>query len=130
MVAVGKTMGVIGMIMTFLVATSVGGSASCCKTGDVANMTTFANVIFGCKAAVGKGPKDEVVGNSSGTAHVKDPLGHEGMTVEIESALEGRSQWWQMYNSSPAARKASASSAALSPPPSSMELKLSQQPPP
>ncbi|GJU92042.1 hypothetical protein Tco_1304465 [Tanacetum coccineum] len=40
----------------------------------------------------GKGPKDEVVGNSSGTAHVKDPLGHEGMTVEIESALEGRSQ--------------------------------------
>ncbi|GKA10186.1 hypothetical protein Tco_0689619 [Tanacetum coccineum] len=41
----------------------------------------------------GKGPKDEVVGNSSGTAHVKDPLGHEGMTVEIESALEGRSQF-------------------------------------
>ncbi|GJW44932.1 putative F-box-like domain superfamily protein [Tanacetum coccineum] len=40
----------------------------------------------------GKGPKDEVVRNSSGTAHVKDPLGHEGMTVEIESALEGRSQ--------------------------------------
>ncbi|GJS92040.1 hypothetical protein Tco_0774676 [Tanacetum coccineum] len=40
----------------------------------------------------GKGPKDKVVGNSSGTAHVKDPLGHEGMTVEIESALEGRSQ--------------------------------------
>nr|GEY29191.1 floral homeotic protein AGAMOUS-like isoform X1 [Tanacetum cinerariifolium] len=40
----------------------------------------------------GKGPKDEVVGNSSGTAHVKDPLGHEGMTVEIKSALEGRSQ--------------------------------------
>nr|GEV64385.1 hypothetical protein [Tanacetum cinerariifolium] len=40
----------------------------------------------------GKGPKDEVVGNSSGTAHVKDPLGHEGMTVEIESTLEGMSQ--------------------------------------
>ncbi|GJV67976.1 hypothetical protein Tco_1483485 [Tanacetum coccineum] len=40
----------------------------------------------------GKGPKDEVVGNSSGTAHVKDPLGHEGITVEIESAPERRSQ--------------------------------------
>nr|GFD54502.1 hypothetical protein [Tanacetum cinerariifolium] len=40
----------------------------------------------------GKGPKDEVVGNSSGTPHVKDPLGHKGMTVEIESAMEGRSQ--------------------------------------
>ena len=36
----------------------------------------------------GKGPKDEVVGNSSGTAHVKDPLGHEGINVEVESTLE------------------------------------------
>nr|GEW35961.1 hypothetical protein [Tanacetum cinerariifolium] len=31
---------------------TVGGSASCCKTGDVANMTTFTNVFFGCKGAV------------------------------------------------------------------------------
>nr|GEV93650.1 hypothetical protein [Tanacetum cinerariifolium] len=36
----------------------------------------------------GKGPKDEVVGNSSGTAHVKDPLGHEGMTVECTGRKE------------------------------------------
>ncbi|GKC59329.1 ARID DNA-binding domain-containing protein [Tanacetum coccineum] len=34
-------------------------------------------------------PKGEVVGNSSGTAHVKDPLGYAGMSVEIGSALEG-----------------------------------------
>ncbi|GJU53450.1 hypothetical protein Tco_1227164 [Tanacetum coccineum] len=36
-----------------------------------------------------EGPKGEVVGNSSGTAHVKDPLGYAGMSVEIGSALEG-----------------------------------------
>ncbi|GJV96766.1 ARID DNA-binding domain-containing protein [Tanacetum coccineum] len=36
-----------------------------------------------------EGPKGEVVGNSSGTAHVKDPLGYAGMSVEIRSALEG-----------------------------------------
>ncbi|GKA71614.1 DNA helicase [Tanacetum coccineum] len=36
-----------------------------------------------------EGPKGEVVGNSSGTAHVKDPLGYAGMSVEIGCALEG-----------------------------------------
>nr|GEY48915.1 ARID DNA-binding domain-containing protein [Tanacetum cinerariifolium] len=36
-----------------------------------------------------EGPKGEVVGNSSGTAHVKDPLGYAWMSVEIGSALEG-----------------------------------------
>nr|GEZ29071.1 ARID DNA-binding domain-containing protein [Tanacetum cinerariifolium] len=36
-----------------------------------------------------EGPKGEVVGNSSRTAHVKDPLGYAGMSVEIGSALKG-----------------------------------------
>ena len=58
--AVVKSMGVIGVIMMFLVATSVGevhlnyipcchgNSTSCCncKSGDIANVTTFANVFF------------------------------------------------------------------------------------
>jgi hypothetical protein len=35
-----------------------------------------------------EGPKGEVVGNNSGIAHVKDPLG-AGMSVEVEGAPEG-----------------------------------------
>nr|GEZ04116.1 ARID DNA-binding domain-containing protein [Tanacetum cinerariifolium] len=36
-----------------------------------------------------EGPKGKVVGNSSGTAHEKNPLGNAGMSVEIGTALEG-----------------------------------------
>lgn len=55
MVFAMKTMGVTWIIMLFLVATTAvdvhpnvpccdGEYTSCCKTGDVVNITTFANV--------------------------------------------------------------------------------------
>ncbi|GJT13090.1 hypothetical protein Tco_0860132, partial [Tanacetum coccineum] len=34
-------------------------------------------------------PGIEVVGNSSGTAHVKDPLGCAGISVEVDDAQDG-----------------------------------------
>ncbi|GJT00178.1 hypothetical protein Tco_0821347 [Tanacetum coccineum] len=57
MVSAMKTMGVIAIIMLFFVATTVaipccdGEYTSCCKTGDVVNITTFANVTTYAKVA-------------------------------------------------------------------------------